>query len=169
MKEEKFGLSNQGYIANRECQYFLGATPDLDFTMNAIIGLSNPVDSGVNLYLDTTTICNLSKDLCRVQLCSAYHTLDDLQQVENISMGNLNCRPSQNPEGRLVFGANKKLPVEANSCGTATLCEYETTRLREEGMIVIAPGTSHFYIVTSLVGLKKPTISMNFRWWEETI
>ncbi|WP_054742214.1 DUF6143 family protein [Cellulosilyticum ruminicola] len=169
MKEDRFGLGNQCCVANRECQYFLGATPDLAFTMNAIIGLSNPADSGVNLYLDTTTICNLSKELCRVQLCSAYHTLDGLQQVEDVSMGNLNLKSSQNPQGKLIYGVNKKISIEFNSCGTATLCEYETTRLREEGMIVIAPGTSHFYIVTSLIGLKKTTISMNFRWWEETI
>ena len=168
MKEEKFGPVNQSYIANMEYQYFLGSTPDLNFSMNAIIGLSNPLNSGVNLYLDTATICNLSKDLCRIERCNAYHTLEGLEQAVHISMGNLNCKPSKVPEGKLIFGMNKKLPIEM-SCGTTTLGEYETMRLREDGMIVIAPGTSHYYIVTSLIGVKRPTINMSFRWWEDSI
>lgn len=168
MKEEMFSPINEGYQANKEWHYFLGATPDLNFAGNVIVGLSNPFNSGVNLYVDLATICNLSKDLCRVEICNAYHTLDNLEKVERISMGNLNCNPCSVPKGSIYFGMNQRIPNEISWC-TTTLDSYATLPLPENGMLIIAPGTSHYYIITPLMGLKKPTINMSFKWWEEKI
>ena len=168
MREQNLGPINEGYEANKVYEYFLGATPDLNFANNVVIGLSNPINSGVNLCLDAAIICNLSKELCRIEICNAYRTLDNLEKVERISMANLNCNPCGVPKGGIFFGMNQKPPKETSWC-TTTVKEYETLSIKEDGIIIVAPGTSHYYVITSLVRLKKPTINMSFKWWEEKI
>ncbi len=168
MNEQGIGPMNRRHEEKRAGQYFLCATPELNFGKNVVVGLSNPVDSGVNVWLDVVSICNLSKEMCRVEVCNAYHTLENLNKVDCISKGNLNNSCCNGAKGGIFFGINEKITKEPN-WSISTVKGYETMNINEDDTIVVAPGTSHYYVVTALIGLKKPTINMNFKWREEKI
>ena len=146
--------------------YYLGATPDINFEKNAVIALNNPSCSGVNLYLDQSSVCNLSKELCRLEFYTGKCEMDGLNKSVGIQGSNLEEIKEQEPRGEIFYGKNCNL-VHDISWRTVTLREYETMQLGQSNIIVIPPGTNYYYIITPLVGLKRTNINVAFSWWEE--
>ena len=156
------------YVQSSQCEYFLGSTNRMTFGngSNAVVCLSNPVGSGINLYINKISTANLSSSPFSIDVSSYSGYAGQLCQSNNVIQGNLNCRCNLSPKGQILFGTNVNL-TNGTLVHIISIQPYVTYKGAPSGSIILPPGTSRFYNLKTINPNDIATAAMGFTWWEE--
>lgn len=156
-----------------EGKYFVGIAENLDFgnATNAWARLYNPLNSGVNLFVNTWTVSDILTTPYRLRIWFNSTPQGLIQFSQNVTPSNLAVVPESKPRILLQYAiAVSSLPIDGTPGYVRYGLEGTTINSEEEGKFIIPPGGSFMITISNP---QKPTIpatgSISFGWWEEPI
>lgn len=165
-------ISN-GYIQSKNLVLFNGVSEEMDCGGNstfeyAYFLLSNPKKSSVNIYVKNSIITNLSSNpvVSRIYYC-VEDIIGNLESSKNITITNSNSNGSM-PMGKIFFGndIDKIFGIYGQNL---IISPYNTFISNENGGIVISPGFSYLFEISSVNKEITANFVISFSWWEEPI
>lgn len=151
-------------------RYFLGQTEMISFggILKAWGGLINPLDSGVNLYLNAYTISNFSSLPITAEGWLGSKPVGNVVTSGNVAAGNQTFHTPINPKVQIKSASF----IQGNPRnGTYTFVrrvEADNTLTKHDfqGMYIIPPGSS-FVLYFIPPGEALIHVKIAFGWWEE--
>ncbi len=156
-----------------EGKYFVGSAENLKFgnATNAWARLYNPIDSGVNFFLNVWTATDLSSSPFRVQIWFNATPPGIIQVSPLVSPANTAYFPSPTPHVRLEYAVGA---IGLPEGGIMAFCRNEqagtTINSEEQGKFIFPPGGSFLVFISNPETPVMPAIGkIAFGWWEEPI
>lgn len=146
-------------------RYFMGHTPTmtLPYRANGWAALFNPRGSGINIFVNTITVCNFSTTPFRATIW--FNAMPDGGQVsENAAAVNAAIQPPVWPEAAIVYGTG---PLQNGQSLFTRVAGAQSTEVGNYyGKIILPPGGS------LLVQMQGPATTgaqaeVAFGWWED--
>lgn len=157
----------EGFRQSEDCEYFIGSTQRFIFGngTTAVVMFCNPTASGVNVYMNKISSCNLSNSPVAIDIYTGGRAEGDLKRSFDIVPGNLNCRDKV-PKTQLYYGEDANV-LSAQRIFTETIEPYVTLRGAPSGSIILPPGTNRVYLFQTICPGQLAKVSMGFNWWEQ--
>ncbi len=156
-----------------EGKYFVGTAENLKFgnATNAWARLYNPIDSGVNFFLNVWTATDISSSPFRVQIWFNATPPGIIQESPLVSPANTAYFPYPTPHVRLEYAVGV---IGLPEGGTMVFCRSEqagtTINSEEQGKFIFPPGGSFLVFISNPETPVMPAIGkIAFGWWEEPI
>ncbi len=154
-----------------EGKYFVGAAEDIEFggATNGWARLYNPPDSGVNLYVNTWTVSDITSTPFRVQIWFNSNPPGIIQESEFVTTANTAITPIPLSKINLQYGVGVKgFPVGGSKAFSRNGLAGTVIVEEEQGKFIFPPGGS---FTVFLSNPEKPTLPaigrIAFGWWEE--
>lgn len=151
--------------------YFLGQTDMLILGEgnSAWGGLINPSDSGVNLFVNVTTISNFSDLSFKAEAWFNPKSMGKGVISTNVTASNTTLYPMPNPKVQLEYVQSTTLsPKEGVNPFCRIVSANQTLVSEDQGKFIIPPGGSYI-IFLSIPEFKLVKAQISFGWWEEKI
>jgi hypothetical protein len=156
-----------------EGKYFVGTAINLRFgnATNAWARLYNPLDSGVNLYVNTWTVSDIYSTPYSVQIWFNSTPPGLIQNSQSVTPSNSAISPQPQPRVLLQYAiAVRGLPTSRTLAYGRFGLAGTTINSEEEGKFIFPPGGSYLIFVSNP---QSPTLpgsgNISFGWWEEPI
>jgi len=154
-------------------KYFIGYADNLDFGKGASAWarLLNPLQSGVNLYVNVWTVSDISGIPIRAQFW--FNSTPQGTPAESllITPANTAIRPLHQPKIKLQYATNVTGDPLGGIKAYARRCASETTIVEtEDGKYIFPPGGS--FLVTLSAPENPDALAAGrvaFGWWEEKV
>lgn len=145
-------------------KYFIGQTDFLPINNNSLlVGLTNPKDSNVNIYLNVSTLTSLQA-LGFVEFYLGYNLYGGSYSSLSTST---NTGYNTPPKGLIHYWEPAFVPNSAISIFTRYI-NTPGTEIVDGGQIILVPGKSFYiYISDSNNILSNLSTRVAFGWWEE--
>ena len=147
---------------------FMGHTPFLTYgeNRNAWGGLLNPMDSGINLFINTFTVSNLSEGPVLAELWLNAWPEGDVMKSPFLSPANTAITPLPIPKSIVVYSQNVKDCVAGGANIFGRIIGAHSTEVGNYyGKIIVPPGGS-FIVCLHASGLQCAKADIAFGWWE---
>lgn len=172
MPEEVVVLSDAVYHSYIG-KYFLGQTDMIFFggNYNAWGALVNPIESGVNMYLNAYTISNFSEEPFTAEGWLSSMLPGEVKLSRHFAAGNQAFVPPPKPGTAIMSASNviNKAPAGGTYTFTRRVEPNQTlTKHDFQGMYIIPPGSS-FALFFLSPGRESAQCRLAFGWWEEQI
>lgn len=159
-------------LNSRLGKYFIGQTGLLNFGRgyNAWGGIINPIDSGVNLYIDIFTITNFSAQSFIGEIWLNANTPKNSVVSSTVTPSNQSISLSQKPKAVLKYADYLTEPMTrgVNIFGRIVAPNSTLVSDSHNGSIIIGPGGSFSILLRPPVS-KYITGTIVLTWWEEAI
>lgn len=153
-------------------RYFIGKTGLLNFGGGyyAWGGIVNPIDSGVNLYIDIFTITNFSAQNFVGQIWLNADPPEKSAVSSNVTPTNQSVSPPPIPKAIMKYAGYSTEPMTKGVNIFDRIVAQNSTLVSDShnGSIIIGPGGS-FSIILVPLGLQYMTGTVVLTWWEEKI
>lgn len=157
-------------LNSRRGKYFIGQTGLLNFSGGyyAWGGLVNPVDSGVNLYIDIFTITNFSNQNFISEILLNAATPKNAAVSFNVTPTNQAISPSPRPKAVMKYAGYSAEPMPKGVNIFDRIVAQNSTLVSDShnGSNIIGPGDS-FSILLRPPGYQHITGTLVMTWWEE--
>jgi len=159
-----------------EKKYFLGQSEDLNFggLQIAYCSLTNPVESGVNIFLNVWTVTNFLARAGAGERPFRIEFIFDIEDIENYTISqNIACTNRIEPcgEEKAIIRYKDELGINVNELGgirgfTRQTRDYTTIISNEDGKYIVPPSKSLGIVMHDTdEGLSR----VAFGWYEEEI
>lgn len=159
-------------LNSRLGRYFIAQTGLLNFgsEYNAWGGIINPVDSGVDLYIDIFTITNFSTQSFVGEIWLNANTPVNAVVSPNITPSNQGISPPPMPKAVMKYADYLTEPMNSgvNIFGRIVAPNSTLVSDSHNGSIIIGPGGS-FSILLRPQASQYITGTIVLTWWEEAI
>jgi hypothetical protein len=153
-------------------RYFIGKTGLLNFGGGyyAWGGIVNPIDSGVNLYIDIFTITNFGAQNFVGQIWLNADPPEKSAVSSNVTPTNQSVSPPPIPKAIMKYAGYSTEPMTKGVNIFDRIVAQNSTLVSDShnGSIIIGPGGS-FSIILVPLGLQYMTGTVVLTWWEEKI
>jgi len=153
-------------------EYFFGQTDMITFGSgyNAWGGLTNPMDSNVNMFLNAYTISNFSNQPLTAEGWLSSMLPGKVRVSTCLAAGNQSIVPPPMPKVKIHSAC---FVLKMPTGGTYTFvrrveADQTLTKHDFQGMYIIPPGSS-FVLYFLSPGMEQVQTRLAFGWWEETI
>jgi len=152
-------------------QYFVGYADNMFFERdkNAWAALVNPVNSGINLYVNVWTVTDLYEPPIRIQVwfnadLPGSPTISDLVTPSNTAI-----LPQVKPKIKLLQASNVVgTPTSGTKGFVRRTLPGETIVAEEEGKFIIPPGGNFTIFLSNSEGDKaSASVRVAYGWWED--
>jgi hypothetical protein len=152
-------------------KYFLGQTDMILFGggYNAWGALVNPIDSGVNMFLNAYTISNFSNEPFTAEGWLSSALPGEAMLSRHLAAGNQAMLPLPEPKVNIMSASNvaEKYPSGGTYTFTRRVEPNQTlTKHDFQGMYIIPPGSS-FALFFLSPGKERVWSRLAFGWWED--
>jgi hypothetical protein len=158
-------------LNSRRGKYFIGQSGLLNFGGGyyAWGGIVNPVDSGVNLYIDIFTITNFSNQNFISEIWLNADPPKNAAASFNVTPTNQAISPSPHPKAVMKYAGYTAEPMTKGVNIFDRIVAQNSTLVSDShnGSIIIGPGDS-FSILLRPPGYQHITGTIVMTWWEET-
>lgn len=150
-------------------KYFIGQTPILTGeNEHALALLFNPINSNINIYLNSMTITNIS-DLnlsaeFYLKSCFNKGSISDL-----VSCTNTTIIPEPTPRGQIKYLTTTNQPPSDGISIFSRIVSPYSTLVVDGGQIILAPGQSIIIYLGGFLPVVLDSAKVAFGWWEERI
>lgn len=165
-------ISN-GYIQSQNLSLFQGVSEELDCGGNstfeyAYFLLANPKKSNVNIYVRNSIISNFSANpiIVKISYC-VEDVVGHLEKSSFITITNSNSSGTL-PHGKILFG-NDLDKIYGIYGQNLIIAPYSMYNCNENGGVVISPGFSYLFEISSVNIDITSNFTTAFSWWEEDI
>lgn len=152
-------------------QYFTGYADNMYFESgkNAWACLFNPLDSGVNLFVNIWTVTDLYEPPIRLQIWFNSQLPGYPVDSELVTPSNMAIYPLPKPKIRLLQASNTDgEPKGGIKAFVRRTLPGETIVAEEEGKFIIPPGGNIAVFLSNYEGVTIPShVRVAFGWWEE--
>lgn len=159
-------------LNSRLGKYFIGQTGMLNFGngYNAWGGIINPIDSGVNLYVDIFTITNFSTQSFVGEIWLNANTPKNSVVSTTVTPSNQSISPPPIPKAVMKYADYLVEPMTrgVNIFGRIVTPNSTLVSDSHNGSIIIGPGISFSILLRPLVS-QYITGTIVLTWWEEAI
>jgi hypothetical protein len=159
-------------LNSRLGRYFIGQTSPLNFgsEYNAWGGIINPINSGVNLYIDIFTITNFSAESFIGEIWLNADAPKNSVISTIVTPSNQGISPPPVPKAILKYDDYFTEPITrgVNIFGRIVVPNSTLVSDSHNGSIIIAPGGSFSILLRPPVS-KYITGTIVLTWWEEAI
>lgn len=159
-------------LNSRLGRYFIGKTGSLNFGREnyAWGGIINPIDSGVNLYIDIFTITNFSPQNLIGQIWLNADPPKNAVVSPYVTTTNQSVSPHMTPKAIMKYAAHSIEPMTKGVNIFDRIVTENSTLVSDShnGSIIIGPGDS-FSILLWTPGFQHITGTIVLTWWEEAI
>lgn len=150
-------------------RYFIGQTGLLNFGRgnHAWGGIVNPINSGVNLYVDIFTITNFSVQNFVGQIWLNANTPEKALVSSNVTPANQAFSPERVPKAIMKYASYSTEPMTKGVNIFDRIVTQNSTLVSDShnGSIIVGPGGS-FSILLRAPGFQYITGTIVFTWWE---
>lgn len=157
-------------LNSRRGKYFIGKTELMNFGGGyyAWGGIVNPVDSGVNVYIDIFTITNFSSQNFISEIWLNAHPPRKAVNSFNVTPTNQAVSPPPIPKAVMKYAGYSSEPTAKGVNIFDRIVNQNSTLVSDShnGSIIIGPGCS-FSILLRPPGYQYITGTIVFTWWEE--
>lgn len=157
-------------LNSRRGKYFIGKTGLLNFGGGyyAWGGIVNPVDSGVNVYIDIFTITNLSNQNFLGEIWLNANPPRNAAVSSQVTPTNQAITPSPHPKAVMKYAGYSAEPMSKGVNIFDRIVNQNSTLVSDShnGSIIIGPGGS-FSILLRSPGYQYITGTIVLTWWEE--
>lgn len=157
-------------LNSKRGRYFIGKTDLLNFGGGyyAWGGIVNPVNSGVNLYIDIFTITNFSAQNFISEIWLNADPPKNAEASFNVTPTNQAVSPSPIPKSVMKYAGYSTEPMTKGVNIFDRIVNQNSTLVSDShnGSIIIGPGGS-FSIVLRSPGYQYITGTIVLTWWEE--
>jgi hypothetical protein len=157
-------------LNSRLGKYFIGKTGLLNFGggYNAWGGIVNPIDSGVNLYIDIFTITNFSTQNFISEIWLNANPPKRAVVSFDVTPTNQAVSPPPIPKAEMKYAGYSTEPMTKGVNIFDRIVTQNSTLVSDshDGSIIIGPGGS-FSILLRSPGFQYITGTLVFTWWEE--
>lgn len=169
--------NNQGVCIPNELfqsncgRYFVGQSGLLIFGQGekAWAGLVNPRHSGVNIFIDVTSISNLSNQAFTAQTWVNTKPPGDPSISTKVTPTNTSYKPLPEPSANLEFAQSvSELPSQGVNPFGAVIPSNNSVVRSENGKYIIPPGGT-FVIFLKSPGTDIVKSEISFGWWERKV
>jgi hypothetical protein len=172
LPEQMAAMANSLYHS-LQGQYFVGYADNMFFESdkNAWASLANPVNSGVNLFVNVWTVTDLFEPPIGIQMWFNATMPGDPTQSRLVTPANTAIRPLPEPKIKLLQASNVVgEPVGGIKGFARRTVPGETVVDEEDGKFIIPPG-GNFAIFLSDAGETDVPASVRvaYGWWEEKV
>jgi len=152
-------------------QYFVGYADNMFFEKdkNAWAALVNPINSGINLYVNVWTVTDLHEPPIRIQIwlnanLPGSPTISDLVTPSNTAIF-----PQVRPKIKLLQASNVVgNPTDGTKGFVRRTIPGETVVADEEGKFIIPPGGNFTIFLSNYEEDKTPaSVRVAYGWWED--
>lgn len=154
-------------------QYFVGYADNMFFEKdkNAWAALVNPMNSGVNLYVNVWTVTDLYEPPIRMQIWFNSELPGDSTTSKLVTPSNTAIVPPSVPKIKLKQASNVEgTPIGGVKGFVRRTLPGETVVAEEEGKFIIPPGGNFAIFLSNPEGENIPaSVRVAFGWWEEKI
>lgn len=154
-------------------RYFLGMAEDVSFgeATNGWARLYNPLDSGVNMFVNVWTVSDIISSPTRVQVWFNSTPPGIIQDSETVTSANTAIVPVPQPKVKLQYAIGVKgFPTGGVKAFGRSAPEGETINSEENGKYIFPPGGSFLVFLSNPSTPTKPARGrIAFGWWEEPI
>ena len=152
-----------------EGKYFVGQTETLwvGNGLNALAGLVNPYNSGVNLYVNVFTISNFSDDYLTAEIWLNTSLPEKGSLSHKISPTNTALKPLPKNKVNIRFVESTTLVPQNGVNVYERIVPPNTTLVSEEdGKFIESPGGNYVVVIKSS-SAKPHKVIVAFGWWEK--
>lgn len=157
-------------LNSRMGRYFIGQTGMLNFGSgyDAWGGIINPIDSGVNLYIDIFTITNFSNQSFMGEIWLNSNTPKNAVISPTVTPSNQSISPPPTPKAVMKYADYSTAPLTrgVNIFGRIVAPNSTLVSDSHNGSIIIGPGGS-FSILLRPPASQYITGTIVLTWWEE--
>jgi len=157
-------------LNSRRGKYFIGKTGLLNFGGGyyAWGGIVNPVDSGVNVYIDIFTITNFSNQNFISEIWLNADPPRSAAVTSHVTPTNQAITPSPQPKAVMKYAGYSAEPMTKGVNIFDRIVNQNSTLVSDShnGSIIIGPGGS-FSILLRSPGYQYITGTIVLTWWEE--
>ena len=152
-------------------QYFVGNTDSMTVTngSNSWVGLVNPNDSGVNLFVNVWTVSNFGNTQLQTQIWFDSAQPNGATKSCFVTSSNLAIRPVPRPKVEIIkaFGASVQPPSIGIKAFERVIPPGQTVAEEENGKFIIPPGGNFAIFLTPAQAAETvPNVSVAYGWWE---
>lgn len=160
---------SDGHTQTKQKRYYYGRGNVLNVAPrgNAVYVLHNPIDSGVNVWVNRTTLTNLSKNPLVNKIILFTSVVQKLKRSAQVANSNTSGGINRKGKAQIFYGTNATIKKGGVDPFLNSLTPYETFIIPINGSTLIAPGQSRIIELTTLTGKGKCCVSFN--WWETPI
>lgn len=148
-------------------RYFIGETPILTGeSKNAIVTLSNPCDSNVNLYVNAITVTNISE----FNLSAEFYlrsSFNDGNTSDSISCTNLAIVPPPINKGQIKYTDSVCTPPKDGISIFSRIVSPYSTSVIDGGQMIISPGQRLLVYLGGYLPIVFDSVIVAFGWGEE--
>lgn len=154
-------------------QYFVGYADDMYFEKdrNAWAALMNPINSGVNLFVNVWTVTDLYEPPIRMQIWFNSNLPGDLAPSELVTPSNTAIFPLPKPKIILAQASNVIGTPQGGTKGfVRRTLPGETVVAEEDGKFIIPPGGNFAIFLSGTEDISiTASVRVAYGWWEEKI
>lgn len=148
-------------------KYFIGETPILIVEdTNAIVVLSNPSKSNVNLYVNAITVTNISDSHLSAEFYLRSNFKDG-ETSDSISCTNLSIVPPPMHKGEIKYSTSTTNPPEDGIVIFSRIVSPYSTSVIDGGQMIISPGQCLLVYLGGYLPIVFDSIIVAFGWGEE--
>lgn len=152
-------------------QYFVGNTESMTVTNNssAWAGLVNPIDSGVNLFVNVWTVSNFGNTQIQAQIWFDSAVPNGSEKSCFVTSSNMAIRPVPRPKVQIVkaFGSSVLPPSIGIKAFERVIPSGQTVAEEENGKFIMPPGRNFAIFLTGAgISAAVPNVSVAYGWWE---
>lgn len=152
-------------------KYFVGYADNMYFEKdkNAWAALFNPVNSGVNLFVNVWTVTDLYEPQIRFQFWLNSRLPGNAAESELVTPVNTAARQVQSPKVHLMQASNVIGDPQGGTKGfVRRTLPGETIVGEEDGKFIIPPGGNFATFISNPEGENIPaSVRVAYGWWEE--
>lgn len=160
-------------LNSRLGRYFIGQTGLLNFGggYNAWGGIINPIDSGVNLYIDIFTITNFSTQSFVGEIWLNANAPKNAVVSPTVTPSNQGISPPPEPKAVMMYADYLTGPMTkgVNIFGRIVAPNSTLVSDSHNGSIIIGPGDSFSILLRSPASQQHITGTIVLTWWEEDV
>ena len=154
---------------SKKGNYFIGQTTILSSqNQHALVALSNPSNSNVNIYLNAITITNFATTSLSAQI----YLNSNFSQciISNLfSSANTSIIPQPIPEGEIQYLDTNAQPPTSGVNIFDRIVSPSSTLVIDGSQIIIGPGQSILLYLGGYLPISIDSTIVAFGWWEEEI
>lgn len=160
---------SNGYVQSQNGSLFIGKTVDLCFGSRnrAYFVVHNPEGSGVNMVLNSIDASNLGSVPMRINAYTnaKISVRGQLIESDNVAAANTDYSGT-NPEGAIYYGRGVRV-LSGKAINTAVVNGYQTSTTSIGGGMIVTPGNTMVFELSSLSDCDKARALISLEWWEE--
>ncbi|WP_122638159.1 DUF6143 family protein [Romboutsia sp. Marseille-P6047] len=159
-----------GHIQNNENKYYRGKSEvvKLKRGVNSVVTLKNPKNSEVIVYVNNTTVANISDVVVTENIYYSASATGNLIKSNNIISSNAPYGKNTKAHSEIYYGEDIKIS-NGVSTRTSMILPYSNLLGDDSGSVILYPGMEVVIELYLSDSTKEGEGIVSFIWWEEPI